>query len=117
MQRPSPETERPRCPRCGAELERADVILGLGQLAGRIFECRQCGYVEVVPVVRTPHGRQGKRPRDKLCVDCKGTGQQAEAKPAKPTLRIYARCNRCLGMGRIPVVSKGSGPVRPLKSG
>jgi hypothetical protein len=116
MQRPSLETERPRCPKCGAELERADVILGLGKLAGRIFECRQCGYVEVMPV-RTPHGRRGKRPRDKLCLGCKGTGQQAEAKPAKPTLRIYARCKRCLGMGRIPVASKGSGPVRPLKSG
>jgi hypothetical protein len=113
MQRPSPETERPRCPKCGAELERADVILGLGQLAGRIFECRRCDYVEVASL-RTPQARKGKRPREQLCVDCKGTGRQAEA--ATPTLRIYSRCKRCLGKGRITVVSKGSGTVRSLKS-
>jgi DNA-directed RNA polymerase subunit RPC12/RpoP len=50
MQLLNSETTRPRCLKCGAELERASVILGLGQLAERIFDCPRCGYVEVVPL-------------------------------------------------------------------
>jgi hypothetical protein len=48
MLRSNPEIVRPRCPKCGAVMDHASVMPGLGKLAERIFECSRCGHVQMV---------------------------------------------------------------------
>jgi hypothetical protein len=59
----NPNLMRPRCSRCGAAMEQASVIPGLGALAPRIFQCGKCGHVELLPETQ-PNGNTLRSPVD-----------------------------------------------------
>jgi hypothetical protein len=39
----------PACPKCQIPMDLIPLVLGLGHLANRIFECRGCGEIQVAP--------------------------------------------------------------------
>jgi hypothetical protein len=43
------QKEPPACPKCQASMDPAPYVPGLGMFAERIFECRECGHVHVIP--------------------------------------------------------------------
>jgi DnaJ-class molecular chaperone len=38
---------------------------------------------------------------ERRCPECKGTGFKTVAHPTRPGVKIYERCEKCLGKGRI----------------
>jgi hypothetical protein len=52
MLQSSPELVGPRCSRCGAAMEPANVIPGLGAIAKRIFQCVKCRHIELISETR-----------------------------------------------------------------
>jgi hypothetical protein len=39
----------PICSKCQIHMEVLPMVIGFGHLAGRIFECRQCREIQVLP--------------------------------------------------------------------
>jgi hypothetical protein len=47
--RPLVSARPPTCSKCQIFTDVLPIIIGLGHLAGRIFECRQCREIQVLP--------------------------------------------------------------------
>jgi DnaJ-class molecular chaperone len=66
-------------------------------------------HVRALPKTSGPEGmkaqmkRPDMNPTEQKCPGCNGTGFQAVKRPARPGIRIFpAKCEQCLGKGRIP---------------
>jgi tRNA(Ile2) C34 agmatinyltransferase TiaS len=53
--------KQPVCPKCGAVMKRASVMLGLSQIGERTFVCRRCRNVEVIDVPENPSSASSRR--------------------------------------------------------
>jgi hypothetical protein len=53
-QKPTIQSRRPlavlACDKCNGRMEAASLMPGLGAFADRVFVCRQCAYLRVLPV-------------------------------------------------------------------